>query len=56
MKYKFRNQKYSVIMNLVSKNEDGSWKLEHESYKGLFYNVKNPKEELEIVKESEDGN
>ena len=51
MKYRFRKTKYSVSMKLVSKNEDGSWTLEHESYKGLLYNVKNPKEELEEVKD-----
>ena len=50
-KYIFKNQKYSVKMTLVQVNEDGSWKLEHETYKGLFYNVKNPKDELEEVKD-----
>ena len=54
MKYRFRNTKHSVTMNLVSKNEDGSWTLENETYKGLLYNVKNPQEDLEAIKEIND--
>ena len=46
MKYMYKNVKYSVKMKLISKNEDGSWTLENDTYKGLLYKVKNPKEEL----------
>lgn len=51
MKYMFKSMKHSVKMKFVSKNEDGSWTLEHETYKGLLYQVKNPQEELVEVKE-----
>ena len=51
MKYMFKNIKHSVTMKLVSKNADGSWTLEHETYKGLLYQVKNPQEELVEVEE-----
>lgn len=51
MKYMFKNMKHSVTMNLVSINADGSWTLEHETYKGIIYQVKNPQEELVEVEE-----
>ena len=35
--YKFKDVKFSVIMRLISIDEDGNCELEHWNYKGLFY-------------------
>ena len=45
--YKFKNIKHSVIMNLISKDENGNCVLENAQYKGLIHKAK--WEELEEI-------
>lgn len=47
-RYKFKNNKHSVIMVLISHDNNGNCVLEHETYKGLIYKAR--LEELEEVK------
>ena len=48
--YKFKNVKYSVIMNLLSIDEEDNCYLENAQYKGLLYKAK-----LSEIEEIEKG-
>lgn len=37
--YKFKNVKYSVLMDLILMDKDGNCTLENVSYKGLIYHA-----------------